>query len=238
MRETDNSQPVNPEVAERIFEIRRRVDKLLPGLLAAIWDELAEKSEKAHIEGYDPRHDFLASAQHRTANLIPEADTKDNPQITTAFGELAKSAESDKARLLSQTSDTIISLMATHLTLQELETRLRDDRPADQDPLSRALECRVEDNQIRLAIQVTFFENEKQAIASLIEGFKVLAKKMLTEPKYQTATEVVGNSELVKEKPRLFSRPEYGFTVTRDESGRPTDEIKIAREKFLSIYGQ
>ena len=130
--------------------------------------------------------------------------------------------------------------MAKYLTLEELEKRfqVRSIKEKGYQALSRGLNFEIckEQNQISLHIPITFFENAKSALELFTEGLRILAHKMMTEQELRNIKEITGHSLLVKEKHLLLTS--LGFSVILDKDGKPTEDTKISREKFLEIYGK
>jgi hypothetical protein len=209
---------------QRAAEIRMRIRGILQSLLKDIWDK--------HATEQNAKTAFIGSVQEKIVALIPEA----SKFVEEAFKALDESMESqDPEKIIEGTSSTVIRLLAEHLTLAELEKRLRSGQEEKgHDQLSRALSCEIQGQQIILHVPVAFFEDPEQARLSILEGFGILAAKIRTDPKYKNMNEISATSELVKKNPGRLKK--IGFTVLDDENGKPTDVAKISVEKFLQIF--
>ena len=219
----DSEQTVDtPE--RRAFEIHRRADNIFYSLFEKLWAE----GEQAG----DPKQYLANSLIQKISELLPEA----SEEVSSVFEALAKKRGYTKKQFVEQSVEAVIQLLSKNLTLAELEKRLKI-RPVNynDEELSRGLSCGVKDNKVELHIGLTFFSNAKEALESLIEGLRALAQKIKTEEKYKNVTEIIGYSELVKEKHRLLTK--YGFTITKNDAGQPTDEAKISKEKLLELFG-
>ena len=208
-----------PEIEQRAFEISRRAGDIIQAKL----------------------HDLLASdnAQGNTARLkdfmnsfLPEASLDLAQQLETL------ESEKDKERFVEKAGAIIVRLIAEHLSLIELEQRLRSRQNKENgyQELSRGLTFDIHHNTIFLHVPVTFFNNSAEAIQSLIEGLKVLANKIKTDEALKDITGIMGHSNLVKEKHRLIER--LGFEIALDKDGKPSDQAQISKKKLLEMYAK
>lgn len=204
-------------------EIKRRAYDLMYS--SARSDFLLSKKDKKT---------FLKTITKKICKLVPEF-TQD---IIDKFSTIDHMDEKDEEDFLTEVVNTIIQVIARHLSLSELESRLRtrEVKGKGLQELSRALLCKIIMNRVHLHMPVNFFESPESVVKSIKEGLVALARKIKSEEQFKDVEKIIGFSSLVKEKPRFLVK--LGFNVVLDKDNKPVGEINISKEKLLEMYGK
>ena len=208
----------------KIDLIRRKTYPFIYIYMEKTWDNLATNANVINV--------FIKNVKDNIRKIVPEAVGVDAEvdKVLNFLGE--KDTNSLRETFLDKATEITIKILAKHLSLQELEHRF------NKNPLSRGLSFKIDKNnkKVNLYIPPTFFENLHQATQSYIDGLRLLAHKMLIDKEFKDIQEVVGFSPFVKEHYKVLEK--YGFEITLDKDGQPTEEAKMSKEKLLEIYGK
>lgn len=210
----------------KAFEIRRRAHSVFRRYVEKIW----ENSPKDNLIPT-----FIRMIKRNISNIVPEAK-EGSQEIDKAIKSLQ---EKDKEDLIDRAVEITIQIVAKHLSLEELERRLREKILTQPEiyELSKVLLFKIDKKNEKITIHVptTFLKDSKSVLESFKEGLKALADKIATNTELKDIKEIRGFSSLIKDHHRLLTS--LGFSVTFDKTDKPTEEAKMSKEKLLELYG-
>ncbi|HYF05173.1 MAG TPA: hypothetical protein VEA59_03290 [Patescibacteria group bacterium] len=210
----------NPrEVAARVFEIQRRASDIIE----------ATVEEKIIYDDSEKNKEALKKTFH---GYLPEAD-EDFDQKLKELGEITLE---NSEKYIPVVAKIMTELIGKHLTLQKLEERLMEyqEKVYGYIKLSRGLTYEIQGTACLLHIPVTFFDSHREALDSLKEGFKNLAKMLKSDERFLGITEVRGRSDLVADKQKIISG--LGFDLITLKGEKVPREAVMSKDKLIELY--
>ena len=214
----------------KLIEIRKKAGASFRRYMENTWKNL-EKNHRT-LNSLIPL--FIKNIKENIALLVPEA-TNVSSEVDNVLNSLTT-----KKSLIDGALELTIQTTAIHLSLKELEGRLREKHLSIPGihALSRVLSCIIDSarNRANLHIPVTFLEDQKSVVQLFKKGLETLAQKVKTEEEFKKIIEVRGYSSLIKDNFRLLKS--LGFSITLDKNGKPTEEAIMSKGKLLELYGK